>query len=107
MYPVMPQAVNGLTVAQNDTVTSAVKSMTVTGPVLMVSVGSLDASAYPVYIMFGGPNVGTSLTATTGFLLSAGWVGRITVPPSATTLYYLRAQANDSVISVLSCSGGM
>lgn len=71
----------------------------------MLSVGIL--AAYPIYIMFGKENQAAALTSTTGFKLPAGFCGRISVPMGASHLFYLRAAANDSDISILECDGGI
>lgn len=106
-HAVLPIEVNGLTTAINATVTNTSGAIAIGGPTLMISVGAIAASAFPIYIMFGKPNLASTLTSTTGFKLPAGFVGRIDVPMGATHLYHLRAAASDADISVLSCSGGL
>ena len=103
-YSIRPVAVNGLTTATNDTVTSTAKGSLITGSSIMISVGI--AAAFPIYIMFGGPNQATTLTSSTGFRLPAGFVGRLSVPPNSTHLYYLRI-SSDSDISILGSDGGV
>ena len=107
-HAVLPIEVNGLTTAINATVGSASGSISIAtlgGSTIMLSVGTIAASAFPIHIMFGKANL--SVTTTTGFRLPAGFVGRIDVPPNATHLYHIRAAASDSDISVLGCYGGI
>jgi len=108
-HAVLPVAVNGLTTAINAAVTATAAGISIAtlgGNTLMISVGTIAASAFPIYIMFGGPNLSATLTATTGWRLPAGFVGRINTPPGATHLYHLRAAATDSDISVMGATGG-
>jgi hypothetical protein len=104
---VRPVSVNGLTTANNDSVTSTSKSIAMTGNTIMLSVGTVAASAFPIFIMFGKEGLGSTLTSTTGFRIPAGFVGRISAPMGSTHIYYLRAAASDSDISVLGCDGGV
>jgi len=107
-HAVTPIEVNGLTTAVNVTVGSASGSTpiaTLGGNTIMLSVGTIAASAFPIYIMFGKVNL--SVTSTTGFRLPAGFVGRLNVPPGATHIYYIRAAASDADLSLLGCSGGI
>lgn len=107
-HAVRPAAVNGLTTAQNATVGATSGAIAIQGgTTLMISVGCIAASAFPIYIMFGPPNMASTLTSTTGFKLPAGFVGRIDSPSGATHLYHLRAAGSDSDISVLGCDGGI
>lgn len=107
-HAVVPVEVNGLTTAVNDTVTNTSKSTAIStlgGNTIMISVGTIAASAYPIHIMFGKANL--AVTTTTGFRLPAGFVGRLDVPMGATHIYYIRGAASDSDISLLGCSGGI
>lgn len=109
-HAVLPIEVNGLTTAINAAVTSASAGISIRslgGTTLMISVGTVAASAFPIFIMFGKENLASTLTSTTGFRIPAGAVLRIDVPMGATHLYHLRAAASDSDISVLGCSGGL
>ena len=105
-HAVRPVAVEGLTTAINATVGATALGIKITGNTVLISIGTIPATAYPVYIMFGRENLASALTSTTGFCLPAGFVGRFSVPMGATHLYHLRAQANDSNISVLGSDGG-
>lgn len=104
---IRPSAVNGLTTAQNATVGATAAGILVKGTTIMLSVGTIAATAYPIYIMFGREGFASTLTSTTGFKIPAGFVGRISIPSGATHLYHLRAAANDSDISVLGADGGI
>jgi hypothetical protein len=105
-YAIRPQSVNGLTTAVNAAVTATAAGIQVKGSAVMISVGTVAASAFPIFIMFGKENLAATLTSTTGWRLPAGFVGRISIPSGATHLYHLRAAASDSDISVLGADGG-
>ena len=104
---VRPNSVNGLTTAINAAVTSSVGSIKLTGDTIMLSVGTVVASAFPIFIMFGIENQASLLTSTTGFRIPAGACLRICPPLGATHLHHLRAAGSDSDISVLGCVGGI
>jgi hypothetical protein len=107
-HAVTPIEVNGLTTAVNVTVGSTSGSTalaTLGGNTIMLSVGTIAASAFPIHIMFGKPNL--AVTTSTGFRLPAGFVGRINAPMGATHIYYIRGAASDADLSMLGCSGGI
>ncbi len=103
-YAARPVSVNGLTTATNATVSATAAGILINGSTIIISVGI--AAAFPIYIMFGAGNLASTLTATTGFRLPAGFVGRFSVPSYATHLYHLRV-SSDSDISVLGSDGGI
>lgn len=103
-HAVRPVNINGLTAATNAAVTATAAGIAIGGTV-MIAVGIV--AAFPIYIMFGKEGVAATLTASTGFRLPAGFVGRISAPMGATHLYHLRAGASDSDISVMLCDGGI
>lgn len=105
-HAVRPVAVEGLTTATNATVGATSAGIKITGNTVLVSVGTVAASAFPIFIMFGREGLASTLTSTTGFRLPAGFVGRFSVPMGSTHLYHLRAAASDSDISVLGSDGG-
>lgn len=107
---VRPISANGLTTAINATagVTAlGIVLSTLGGSTVMLSVGTVAATAFPVFIMFGREGLASTLTSTTGFRLPAGFAGRLSVPMGATHLYYLRAAGTDSDMSFLGCDGGV
>lgn len=107
---VRPISVNGLTTAINVAVgvtAAGTVLSTLGGSTVMISVGTVAVSAFPIFIMFGKEGLSTTLTSTTGFRIPAGFAGRLSVPMGATHLYYLRAAGSDSDISLLGCDGGV
>ena len=106
-HAVRPLSVNGLTTAVNLTAGSTALGSPILGNTLMISCGTVVATAFPIFIMFGKEGLASTLTSTTGFRLPAGFCGRLSVPMGATHLYYLRAAGTDSDVSTLYCDGGI
>ena len=86
---------SGITTAQNAAVTTSSAAMTIgNGGHILIGVGP-----QPIHIRFG--QAGTAAVATSnGFRLPAEWVGVLSVPEGANTLFHIRTVATDSTISV-------
>jgi len=85
---------SGITTAQNDDVDGTSDSLTIgNGGHILVCIG--DA---PVFIRFGRANT-AAVSATNGFRLPASWVGVLSVPEMANTIFYIQ-EGSASVISV-------